>query len=518
MALSIRRVCLRRKLNFLYIKNRDVIFPSFNSVRNLRGSRIGRELDKTEAKFQQLLKNLKERTQKTTLNTAEIPESILKPVIEKENIEAPVKVEDAPLDDVQRRLEAKITPLKRLTYVRQLERKYNKSLSLLRMFGEKLRTLKMPIALGSDKLPCPVELMLPSPLIEAYRNQDEFSIGVGPDGNPKTVGFFLEKQLDDVKFVCVSPEEVVIIKESHKEFLKDFQDYISHSSLSANLTLDDGGHWKSVLVRSNRAGDLMGIIIMNPQTLTKKELDLEKESLRKYFETVEKNYNLKSLYFQACSLSKCSHDQAPFQLLYGDSSITEELNAMRFQISPESYFQSNTQAAESLYESVKKLCRVNESTTVIDIFSGTGPVSLTFAPHVKKCIGIEPCVQAYNDAKNNAVINNHHNVEFIHGSPDNLLREVLYQDYYNDLIVIINPSRVELSKAALRSLRECKYLKKIIFISNKPRSAVDNFIKLCKPSGADSYIGKYFVPLLAVPYDISPQTEHFGLIVMFQRL
>ncbi|KAG8170802.1 hypothetical protein JTE90_023555, partial [Oedothorax gibbosus] len=112
-------------------------------------------------------------------------------------------------------LEAKITPLKRLTYVRQLERKYNKSLSLLRMFGEKLRTLKMPIALGSDKLPCPVELMLPSPLIEAYRNQDEFSIGVGPDWKSQNSWIFLEKQL-----------------ESHKEFLKDFQDYISHSSLS----------------------------------------------------------------------------------------------------------------------------------------------------------------------------------------------------------------------------------------------------------------------------------------------
>lgn len=69
----------------------------------LKSSTFRRELDKTEAKFQQLLKNLKERTQKSTLNATEIPESVLKPVIEKENIETPVKVEDAPLDDVQKR-------------------------------------------------------------------------------------------------------------------------------------------------------------------------------------------------------------------------------------------------------------------------------------------------------------------------------------------------------------------------------------------------------------------------------
>lgn len=64
---------------------------------------IRRELDKTEAKFQQLLKNLKERSQKATLTTSEIPESVLKPVIEKESFDAPVKVEDAPIDDIQKR-------------------------------------------------------------------------------------------------------------------------------------------------------------------------------------------------------------------------------------------------------------------------------------------------------------------------------------------------------------------------------------------------------------------------------
>ncbi|GFT27785.1 hypothetical protein NPIL_575521 [Nephila pilipes] len=521
MALSVRKVCLPRNLNFYLFKNNYIIvLSSQNPVRYLRGSRHGfrRVLGRTESKFQELIKSVKESSKKSVVNTSKVPDTLLKSTSPKdESSKISTKLHDTPHEDIHKRLDGIITPLKNLTYARQLERKYGKCLSLLRMFGERLRSLKMPIALGADKLPCPVELMLPSTIIEAYRNQDEFSIGIGADGNPQTVGFFIESLEGALKNVCVSPDNLVIIKNNHKNFVKDFENYIN-SSIPPTLQDGDGSYWKSISMRSNMAGDIMGIILLNNQGLSPKQIQQEKKNLREYFEKSGQHYNLKSLYFQENFLCKAANDQSPYELLFGESYIIEELNGLKFRISPQSFFPRNTNAAGSMYNALKQLCRVNDSTTVLDIFCGTGPVSLTFSPNVKKCIGFDTCSKSIEDAKFNSQLNNLSNTEFIHGSPEAVLRDIFTCDYHSDLVAIVNSSKVELSKTAIRFLRECKYLKKVIYISTKPRTAVDNFIRLCKPAGSESYLGKYFVPVFALPVDLCPQTEHYGLIMMFQRL
>ncbi|KFM71441.1 tRNA (uracil(54)-C(5))-methyltransferase-like protein, partial [Stegodyphus mimosarum] len=262
----------------------------------------------------------------------------------------------------------------------------------------------------------------------------------------------------------------------------------------------------------------MAIVVMNPQILTKEELQIEKEKLKDYFSTITKTYNLISLYFQACSLSSCSHEQAPFELLLGEPYIIEELNGLKLRISPESYFLTNTKIVESVNNTLLKLCKVKNSTTVIDVCCGTGPLSLAFSHKVKRCIGIDASAQAINDANVNAEANNKGNVDFIQGHVEHLLKMLLDDAFHEDLLVVINPSKINLSKAIVKSVRECKHLKKVVYISTKPQNSLDDFIQLCKPCGPHAQFGKPFFPILAVPVDFFPQTEHFGLILMLQRL
>ena len=44
---------------------------------------------------------------------------------------------------------------------------------------------------------------------------DEFSIGIGVDGNPKTVGFYVGKKSDPL-CTCIPADHLIIIKDSHK--------------------------------------------------------------------------------------------------------------------------------------------------------------------------------------------------------------------------------------------------------------------------------------------------------------
>lgn len=69
----------------------------------------------------------------------------------------------------------------------------------------------------------------------------------------------------------------------------------------------------------------------------------------------------------------------PLELLHGQSYIVEELNGLKFRISPESFFQINTAASEVLYNCTKNLASINSQTTVLDVCCGSGTIGLCIA-------------------------------------------------------------------------------------------------------------------------------------------
>ncbi|MED6135391.1 hypothetical protein PIB30_045973 [Stylosanthes scabra] len=89
--------------------------------------------------------------------------------------------------------------------------------------------------------------------------------------------------------------------------------------------------------------------------------------------------------------------------LYGKSFITETLRGLTFQISANSFFQTNTRQAEVLYELIEKYAGISGdgSEVVLDLFCGTGTIGLTLARSVKHVYGYEVVPQAIADAHPN---------------------------------------------------------------------------------------------------------------------
>uniref|UniRef100_A0A131Z2S6 tRNA (uracil(54)-C(5))-methyltransferase n=1 Tax=Rhipicephalus appendiculatus TaxID=34631 RepID=A0A131Z2S6_RHIAP len=161
-----------------------------------------------------------------------------------------------------------VTPLWRHPYKKQLMFKYQDVCKQLQCLGQKLRKVEVAFPADPKGLPCPVRPVLPSPSIEGYRNKDEFSVRQGPNGEPKTVGFLVGSPADLDRVVCVSPEHIIVCKDSHKQVAKSFQEYIQRSPLPGCYESNFQGYWKHLVVRSNSAGQLMAIVIMHPQQLT----------------------------------------------------------------------------------------------------------------------------------------------------------------------------------------------------------------------------------------------------------
>src|SRR5947209_17690314 len=76
-------------------------------------------------------------------------------------------------------------------------------------------------------------------------------------------------------------------------------------------------------------------------------------------------------------------------LLLGRDHIRESLRGVTFQVSANSFFQTNTLQAEKLFAIVEEACELTGEETLLDLYAGTGAISLLLARRVRAVYGIE---------------------------------------------------------------------------------------------------------------------------------
>src|SRR5207245_1523851 len=103
-------------------------------------------------------------------------------------------------------------------------------------------------------------------------------------------------------------------------------------------------------------------------------------------------------------------------VLVGRDHITERLDDVTFQISANSFFQTNTLQAERLFGLVEQACELTGEETVLDLYSGTGEISQLLARRCSQVYGIEVADAAVDDVTRNARANGIDNCTFLAGS------------------------------------------------------------------------------------------------------
>ncbi len=227
----------------------------------------------------------------------------------------------------EERLADVVTPLWRLSYDEQLELKQKHQERILsqlsgHLSGDSRSQSSSPVR---GKLRFPVLPVLPSPVRDGYRNKSTFSVNRGVDGNPKTVGFYVGTGRDG-NIVCVNGDHLLNMPEKHKVVARCYQDFIRLSPLEPCLLFHTGGHWREVTVRTNAEGHTMAIVYFHPQTLTAEEVAVHKADLVDYFTRGPGSVcQLDSLFFQESTMTRCTHEESPYQLLHGQPHIYEQV-------------------------------------------------------------------------------------------------------------------------------------------------------------------------------------------------
>ena len=155
-------------------------------------------------------------------------------------------------------------------------------------------------------------------------------------------------------------------------------------------------------------------------------------------------------------------------LLHGSPTITEKMGKLTFEISANSFFQTNSIQAEKLYQTVLVGVEITGEEIVFDLYCGTGSISLFLAQNAKEVHGFELITSAVEDATRNAMTNIITNVRFHKANLDFFFKkEKTHKDLPVPDVIVIDPPRAGIHKDMLKALPEFG-AERLVYVSCNP--------------------------------------------------
>jgi 23S rRNA (uracil1939-C5)-methyltransferase len=314
-----------------------------------------------------------------------------------------------------------------------------------------------------------------------YRNSIRFFFMLKSDGS---IAFARHKFDDPGKLIEI--DSCLLQSETSNKILKllkkHINDCIQHKS----------GLWQIKIREGKYTGEFMVEII------TSEDVPEGREGIVKVLKNIP---GVKSIY----------HTVAPSKslinlhrnLIFGSPIIFEKIEHFTFQISPESFFQTNSLGVKTLYDVVKSMADIKIGESVLDLYCGTGSIGIYLSTLAKNVVGVESVTEAVRDANDNAKLNKIPNIKFI---CYDVLRFLSSSVLKSDTI-IVDPPRAGLSSEIIDKLSTIN-CKRIIYVSCNP-STFARDIKLFENGG---------IKLIKVqPIDMFPQTYHMELVAKLTK-
>ncbi|MGD9309923.1 MAG: 23S rRNA (uracil(1939)-C(5))-methyltransferase RlmD [Desulfosarcina sp.] len=180
-------------------------------------------------------------------------------------------------------------------------------------------------------------------------------------------------------------------------------------------------------------------------------------------------------------------------LLAGKPALKDRIGSFAFEISANSFFQTNTHGAQQLYQTVQRYSALKGDETVLDLYCGTGTIAIWLARQAREVIGLEMVESAVADAQKNCLANGVSNCRFILGDIKKTLATI---DAKPDLLVI-DPPRAGMHKRVLKQVLDMAP-RKIVYVSCNPTTMARDLAEL----------KRLYAVAEVQPVDMFPHTFH----------
>ena len=196
-----------------------------------------------------------------------------------------------------------------------------------------------------------------------------------------------------------------------------------------------------------------------------------------------------------------------FRTLWGADAIEDELCGLRFSLSPRSFYQVNRDQAERLYETALQYAGLTGKETVLDLYCGTGTITLCLARRAARVIGCEIVPEAVRDAEENAGRNGIANAEFLCGDAGDAA-EMLEASGLRPDVIVADPPRKGMEEKTVRQIAAMAPAR-VVYVSCDPATLARDLARF-------STLG--YRTEQVQPVDMFPGTPHVETVVLMSRV
>jgi 23S rRNA (uracil1939-C5)-methyltransferase len=322
-----------------------------------------------------------------------------------------------------------------------------------------------------------------------YRNKLEYSFGTGPDGE-LVCGFHAPGRWDEI----VPLTDCLLASERSNEVRDQVLQWCRAQGLSAWDRRDQVGFLRNLVVREGRrTGELQVRLVTSPGTIDVDSL-AGAVQCNGLFWTRQENLGETALGGETTLIS-------------GTPQLREQIGGLDFLISPEAFFQTNTEMAEQLYALVTEFAQLRGHERVFDLYCGIGTIGLALAARAREVVGVEIVEPAVADAIENARINELTNARFYAGDIRLAMRDLVEQAGRPD-VAVVDPPRAGLSQKVVRRIIEAGP-KRIVYVSCNPTTLAPNAAQLVEAG---------YRLVRVRPVDMFPQTPHIESVALLDKV
>ena len=194
------------------------------------------------------------------------------------------------------------------------------------------------------------------------------------------------------------------------------------------------------------------------------------------------------------------------RLIAGSLTIKDKIGALKFNISAQSFFQVNSEQAEKLYNTALEFAGLNGTETVVDLYCGTGTITLFMAQKAKQVLGIEIVPSAIRDAKKNAQANHIENADFLLGDAAVEMPKLAAGGMHPD-VVVLDPPRAGCEERVLAAIAKVKP-ERVVYVSCNPATLARDL----------AYMREHGFAIRKVqPCDMFSRTHHVETVVLLTK-
>lgn len=338
-----------------------------------------------------------------------------------------------------------------------------------------------------------------------YRNKMEYTYGnkryLLPEelnnplisGESNVAGFHAKGFFDkvvDIQRCYLQEEPTNLLRKAVKQFAVDndysFYDIRAHQGFMRNLQL-----------RVCRTGEVMANVVFGYDD-EKKRKQLLDHVLREFPQLTTLLYTINTKWNDSLN------DLEPI-VYHGKGYVIETLEDFKFKIGPKSFFQTNTDQGERLYQVTREFAELSGTQTVYDLYCGTGSIGIFLSKGASKIIGVEVIPEAIADAKENALLNDITHAEFFAGDVIDICNDEFVAQHGRPDVIITDPPRAGMHEKLCRKILDME-APVVVYVSCNPATQARDLNILSE---------KYSVTRIQ-PVDMFPHTHHIENVVQLR--